>query len=81
MGILPRNRLLASTLTQLLNERRLSVGPTSQLAALSEKYNLDVSVIQSVLRYVNSPSAGETIIHRAEAKEDEHLTLTKAIWA
>lgn len=80
VGRAPKNRLLASTLIQLLDERKPFNGNEQRPddVSLGTKYNLDPHVMQGLARYVNSPSAGEVIINRSEAREDEEIMLTKA---
>lgn len=80
-GRTPANRLLASTLSQLLDERRSAIinGKSSSEvhATLSKTYNIDPQTLERLLRYINSPTLGETIVTRKTAAEDEEITLTK----
>ncbi|KAG9001589.1 hypothetical protein FRB94_003685 [Tulasnella sp. JGI-2019a] len=82
IGKIPQNRLLASTLTQLLDERRIATpnGKDFDLNTISKKYNIESPIVSRLTRWVNSPSAGDTIVTRTTAREDEEIILTKAVW-
>lgn len=79
VGKAPQNRLLASTLIDLLDEKRNAAlnGTAPDVDALSRKYNIEPQVLGRVTRWVNSPSAGDTIATRTAAREDEEIILTK----
>lgn len=71
-----RNRLHASTLTELLDERK-NVSSAAEMAELAKKYNVDLQVLERLARFVNSPSIGEKTVTRTVDHEDgmEKITM------
>ena len=63
-----RNRMLAGTLYQLLEERKL-VATREELEKLANRYEIDVDKLESVARFVNSHSADEGSVRREVDKE------------
>jgi hypothetical protein len=53
-----RNRLLASSLHDLLNERK-EVKSMKDLQALANNYDIDVDKLESVAQFLSCPSVGE----------------------
>lgn len=74
-----RNRLLASSLSELLDERK-AVESTKDLQALANKYNIDVDKLESIAQFVTSPSVEESS-HQTEvdANGEEIITMTVSI--
>ncbi|ETW85520.1 hypothetical protein HETIRDRAFT_470555 [Heterobasidion irregulare TC 32-1] len=72
---MPKNRLLAASLADLLEERRF-VTTRGELEELAGKYGVDVEKLESVARFVNSPSVDEKdIVRVVESNGDEVVTM------
>lgn len=59
-----RNRLLASTLIDLLNRRR-EVKSLDELKELADRYSIDFDKMENLARFVNSPSIDQDSIKRS----------------
>jgi hypothetical protein len=70
-----RNRLLAPSLSDLLDERK-AVQSTEDLQALANKYAIDMAKLESVAQFVHSPSVEEGS-HQKEinAEGEEIITM------
>ena len=71
------NRLGASTLSSLLDDRKL-VTSRSDLERLAAKYTIDVSVLERLARTVNSPSIREGSVVRT-VSDDGQETITMQV--
>ncbi|KAJ3541332.1 hypothetical protein NM688_g6100 [Phlebia brevispora] len=73
------NHLLASTLTDLLEDLKYS-NSRDDLAALSRRYHIDVDKIESIARFVNTPTVDPDSIVR-EMGEDgvENMTMKACV--
>lgn len=52
-----RNRILSATLAELLNERKMAT--RKDVETLANDYGMDVTKLESLARYLNTPSVGE----------------------
>jgi hypothetical protein len=69
------NRLLASSLSDLLDARK-SVTSRRELEALAKSYNVDVGTLEKLGRYVNTPSVGEGMTVRTlDENGVEHVSM------
>lgn len=55
--------MLAASLHELLEERK-SVSSMEELNKLAKRYDIDITKLQSVARFVNSPSVAEGTVKR-----------------
>ncbi|KAF8507256.1 hypothetical protein JB92DRAFT_2735731 [Gautieria morchelliformis] len=70
-----RNHLEASTLSTLLDDRKF-VTSRSDLKQLAARYTVDVSVLDRLARFVNSPSIGDgTVVRRVDKDGQERITM------
>lgn len=70
-----KNRLLASSLTELL-EARKSITGSAELEALAKQYHIDVAKLEQISRAVNTPSIDESTAIRTTSKHgEESLTM------
>ncbi|KAF9246570.1 hypothetical protein BU15DRAFT_85319 [Melanogaster broomeanus] len=70
-----RNRLLASSLTELLEARKL-VTNAAELEALAKRYQMDVEKVRELCRVVNTPSIDEsTVVRTTDSHGEESLTM------
>lgn len=67
--------LLASTLSDMLDERK-SVTSRKELERLAAKYKIEVAELESLSRFVNSPSIGEGTTVRKIQNGEENVTMT-----
>ncbi|KAH9919385.1 uncharacterized protein B0H18DRAFT_1122504 [Fomitopsis serialis] len=74
-----RNRMLAGTLYELLEERK-SVTTREELEKLAVRYEIDVDRLENVARFVNSPSVDEGSVRREVDKDGVEQTKMKASW-
>ncbi|KZT72278.1 hypothetical protein DAEQUDRAFT_664501 [Daedalea quercina L-15889] len=63
-----RNKMLAGTLYALLEERKL-VTTREELEKLASRYEIDVDKLESVARFVNSPSVDEGSVRKEVDKD------------
>lgn len=59
---LPKNHLYSSTLTELLNQRK-SARTQKDLEQLSKDFGIELDKLESLARFVTSPSVIATTIH------------------
>lgn len=64
---LPKNHLYSSTLTELLNQRK-SAHTQKDLEKLSKEFGVELDKVESLVRFVTSPSVIGTAIH-SEGKD------------
>jgi hypothetical protein len=72
----PRNRLLSATLSDLLDERKRAVSP-KELESIANKYDIDIVKLESLARFVNSPTVGKgTSVHvrNRDASREQMIT-------
>ncbi|KAG8905875.1 hypothetical protein FRB99_008086 [Tulasnella sp. 403] len=79
-GVPVHNRLLASTLTDLLDERKDMTTGGKTTGGLSKKYGIDEDLLKRLASHVNSPSIGDTVVSRHVTADGEQLMLMKAAW-
>lgn len=66
-----RNRLLSSTLNELLSERKAATS-RKKLEGLANNYGMDIAKLESLARFVNTPTIGEgtrTVIRDGNGEE------------
>jgi len=73
------NRLLASSLLDLLQERK-SVTSHEEMRRLAERYDIDIAKLESVARIVNSPSIDEGSITKVVDEDGVERITMKAAW-
>ena len=71
---LPKNHLYSSILTELLNQRK-SAHTQKDLENLSKEFGIELDKLESLVRFVTSPSVIDTAIHSV-AKDGEGTTST-----
>ena len=70
------NRILAASLAELFDERKLLSTP-QELKLLAQKYDMDVEKIESIARHVNSPSVDEaSVVRQIQSDGSEKITMT-----
>jgi crotonobetainyl-CoA:carnitine CoA-transferase CaiB-like acyl-CoA transferase len=70
-----KNRLLASSLTELL-EGRKSVTNSAELETLAKRYHIDAAKLGQISRVVNTPSIDErTVVRTMDKHGEESLTM------
>ncbi|KAG8967297.1 hypothetical protein FRC03_010236 [Tulasnella sp. 419] len=74
-----RNKLLVADLGDFLDLRKQHK-TSSDIQALLSKYNVDPQILSRVVKYVNTPSIGETITSRKVTADGEQMILMKAAW-
>ncbi|KAG2146903.1 uncharacterized protein EDB93DRAFT_1250693 [Suillus bovinus] len=74
-----RNRLLASSLSELLESRK-TVKSQAELQALAEQYHIDVTKLDELAKFVNTPSIDESTIVRSTNQEGEETLTMMARW-
>lgn len=74
-----RNRLLASSLSELLEARKSMTNP-AELETLAKRYKIDVEKLQELCRVVNTPSIDENTVVRTTAKDGEEILTMTARW-
>lgn len=68
------NKLHAFALTDLLNERK-SVTTPEELERLARRFGISVAKLQSVSRFISSPSViGDEAIKVVDSEGEEHIT-------
>lgn len=70
-----RNRLLAPTLTDLLDESK-AVTSTQELDRIAAKYNMDRTVLDGLIQSVNSPTPDDTKIRKVVDEDGGERFLT-----
>ncbi|PSS35511.1 hypothetical protein PHLCEN_2v1536 [Hermanssonia centrifuga] len=75
----PRNHLLAATLEDLLEERKIS-RTQEQVTDLAKRYNIDVARLENLARFVNTPNVDpESVVKTVDDDGTERVTM-KTIW-
>jgi len=74
---LPRNHLHSFTLTELLNQRK-SAHTRYDLQKLSKSFGIELNKLDSLTRFVTSPSVIATAIH--SVGKDGKESIAKAVW-
>jgi len=74
-----RNRLGAVSLSSLLDDRKF-VTSQSDLAQLAARYTVDISVLESLARFVNTPSIGEGTVVRTVGDDGQEKITMQAVW-
>ncbi|KAG1877626.1 hypothetical protein DFJ58DRAFT_850877 [Suillus subalutaceus] len=74
-----QNRLLASSLSELL-EARKTVKSQAELQALAEQYHIDVTQLDKLAKFINTPSIDESTIVRSTNQDGEETLTMMASW-
>jgi len=74
-----RNRILSSTLSDLL-ERRKNATSNKELEILANKNGMDLAKLESLSRFVNSPTIGEGTTVRVKDENEDELITSTAVW-
>ncbi|KAF8160598.1 hypothetical protein BJ912DRAFT_316837 [Pholiota molesta] len=74
-----RNRLYAFVLSDLL-DRRKAVRSRQDLEKLAKEFNIDVDKLESLARFVNSPSIDKATIRPIAGKSEEDGFMAEAVW-
>jgi len=74
---LPKNHLYSSTLTELLNQRK-SVHIQKDLEKLSREFGIELDKLESLVRFVTSPSVVGTAIQ--SVGKDGEGSMSTAVW-
>jgi hypothetical protein len=72
-----QNRLLASSLSELLESRK-TVKSQAELQALAEQYHIDLTKLDELAKFINTPSIDESTIVRSTNQDGEE-TLTMMV--
>ncbi|KAI0943838.1 hypothetical protein AcV7_001819 [Taiwanofungus camphoratus] len=73
------NRMLAASLHELLEERK-SISSMEELNKLAKRYDIDITKLQSVARFVNSPSVAEGTVKRTVGDDGAERITWNAAW-
>ncbi|KAF7978092.1 hypothetical protein HWV62_1488 [Athelia sp. TMB] len=73
-----RNRILSATLTELLNERKMAT--RKDVETLASNYGIDVAKLDSLARFVNTPSMGEGTRSVIKHGNGEETITHTAVW-
>jgi hypothetical protein len=71
---LPKNHLYSSTLTELLNQRK-SAHTQNDLGKLSKEFGIELNKVESLARFVTSPSVIGTAIQSSKDGEGSMSTV------
>jgi len=74
---LPKNYLYSSTLTELLNQRK-SAHTQKDLEKLSKEFGIELDKVESLVRFVTSPSVIGKAIH--SVGKDGEGSMSTAVW-
>jgi hypothetical protein len=79
MSLAPHNRLLSATLSRLLEERKKAASP-KEIERIANKYDMDIKKLESLARFVNSPTIDEgTTVRTRGPNGDETITSTASL--
>ncbi|KAI0080583.1 hypothetical protein K474DRAFT_1637466 [Panus rudis PR-1116 ss-1] len=74
-----QNRLVASSLSELLDRRREVKSP-QELEQLAKQYNIDLEKLEKLARFVNSVSIDENSVTKTLGEDGVETTKMKAEW-
>ncbi|TFY78019.1 hypothetical protein EWM64_g5994 [Hericium alpestre] len=75
----PRNRLLAASLSELLEQRKY-LATRDELAKLADQHGIDPDKLENVARFVNTPTVEEgSVIRSVDENGEEKLTMRRAL--
>ncbi|KAG1754288.1 hypothetical protein EDB19DRAFT_1902441 [Suillus lakei] len=74
-----RNRLVASSLSELLESRK-TVKTQAELRVSAEQYHIDVTKLAELARFINTPSIDESTIVRSTNQDGEETLTMMARW-
>jgi hypothetical protein len=75
-----RNRILSATLSELLDERKQATS-FKELERIANKYDMDIAKLESLARFVNTPTIGEGTTTRTKDTNEEQIITSTAVWA
>ena len=74
-----RNRILSATLSELLDERKQTTS-FKELERIANKYDMDIAKLESLARFVNTPTIGEgTTTRTKDTNEEQIITSTVSV--
>jgi hypothetical protein len=74
-----RNRILSATLSELLDERKQATS-FKELERIANKYDMDIAKLESLARFVNTPTIGEgTTTRTKDTNEEQIITSTVSV--
>ncbi|KAF4615263.1 hypothetical protein D9613_002799 [Agrocybe pediades] len=76
---LPKEKVYAFVLSDLLDKRK-AVKSSAELGKLCEEYGFEASRLESLARFVSSPSIDKSTIRPAAGKSEEEGFLVTAVW-
>jgi len=74
-----KNQLYASVLTDLL-DRRKGARSRDDLEKVAREFNIDVAKLETLARFVNSPSINSASIRPVAGKSEEDGFMATAVW-
>ncbi|KAG8764286.1 hypothetical protein FRC11_005090 [Ceratobasidium sp. 423] len=77
---IPSNRVLALSLSDLLDARK-SARSTKEIGEIAKSYGVDAQTLQSIARFVNTPSVDPKNVTRVVGKDGEEKTTMVASWS
>ena len=70
----PPNRLLSAKLSDLLDERKQAAS-RKELESIANKYDMDIVKVESLVRFVNTPTVDEgTTVRTRDASGEQIIT-------
>lgn len=75
-----KGHLFAGTLSDLLEERKRARNQRD-IEDLAKRYEIDVSKLESLARYVNTPTVDPTSVKKVVKEDGSEYSTTKAIWS
>ncbi|CAE6436990.1 unnamed protein product [Rhizoctonia solani] len=77
---MPPNRALALSLSDLLDARK-SAKSTQEIGEIAKSYGMDAQTLQSVARFINTPSVDPKNVTRVVGNDGEEKTTMVASWS
>ena len=75
---LPKNHLYSSTLTELLNQRK-SAHTQNDLEKISKEFGIELDKLESLVRFVTSPSVISTAIHSVGKDREGSMSTVRCL--
>ncbi|KIJ44132.1 hypothetical protein M422DRAFT_168942, partial [Sphaerobolus stellatus SS14] len=73
-----QNHLMADALSELLDDRKLAAS-RADIEQIARRYAVDMSVLESLVRFVNTPSVGEGTVVRTMNNENGQEKITMKV--
>ncbi|KAJ7694176.1 hypothetical protein B0H17DRAFT_1058052 [Mycena rosella] len=74
-----QNRVQASTLSHLLDERK-SIRTKRDMEFLAKRYGVDLEKLDAIAEFISTPSVHRNSVVRVAGKDGEERQLMKAVW-